>query len=222
VEKGEVKSMKIRKDMIFAILTTFCMCALMFTVIPIRSGLPYDPWADIDDNGKIDMKDIGNVAARFMASGDSTKNVNVTNWPLPYPPFKTILYTENFTWWNYTGDICFYPHPQEADDVGGYSKMSVEVLVKDAGPRVYGWTNITLNSMQCGISGLMASQHHQRLTNTPTNSYYMEWGGAPPIGQMSGSNEVFWRYITVYGVQISSTLETGWILVDIYLYFWND
>jgi hypothetical protein len=62
--------MKIRKDMIFAVLTTFCLCALMFAVIPIRSGLPYDAWSDIDDNGKIDMKDIGNVAARFMTTGE--------------------------------------------------------------------------------------------------------------------------------------------------------
>jgi len=73
--------MKIRKNMIFAVLTTFCLSALMFTVIPIRSGLPYDPWADIDANGKIDMKDIGNVASQFGTAGDSTKNVNVTNWP---------------------------------------------------------------------------------------------------------------------------------------------
>jgi hypothetical protein len=49
----------------------------MFAVIPIRSGLPYDPWSDIDDSGKIDMKDIGNVAARFMTSGDSAKNVTI-------------------------------------------------------------------------------------------------------------------------------------------------
>jgi hypothetical protein len=69
--------MKIRKDMIFAVLTTFCMCALMFGVMPIRSGLPYDAWSDIDDSGKIDMKDIGNVAARFMTSGDSAKNVTI-------------------------------------------------------------------------------------------------------------------------------------------------
>jgi hypothetical protein len=68
---------KIRKDVIFAVLTTFCMCALMFAVIPIRSGLPYDAWSDIDDSGKIDMKDIGNVAARFMTSGDSAKNVTI-------------------------------------------------------------------------------------------------------------------------------------------------
>lgn len=36
----------IRKDVIFAVLTTFCLCALVFSVTPIRSGPPYDPWAD--------------------------------------------------------------------------------------------------------------------------------------------------------------------------------
>ena len=63
--------MKIRKDMIFAVLTTLCMCALMFTVIPIRSGLPYDPWADLDDNGFIDIKDVSYVARLFGATGEA-------------------------------------------------------------------------------------------------------------------------------------------------------
>jgi hypothetical protein len=72
--------MKIRKDMIFAILVTFCMCALMFAVIPIRSGLPYDPWADIQPDtpdGKIDIKDVSAVARLFGTTGDSTKNVTI-------------------------------------------------------------------------------------------------------------------------------------------------
>jgi hypothetical protein len=55
--------MKIRRDIIFAVLTTFCICALMFAVIPIRSGLPpYDPWADINEDGKIDSKDLAYIA----------------------------------------------------------------------------------------------------------------------------------------------------------------
>lgn len=31
--------------------------------------LPYDPWADIDDNGKIDIKDLAYSAARYGAVG---------------------------------------------------------------------------------------------------------------------------------------------------------
>jgi len=66
--------MKIRKDMIFVVLTTFCLSALMFAVIPIRSSTSglgeYSPWMDTNDDGKIDMYDIGNVAAQYMTSGD--------------------------------------------------------------------------------------------------------------------------------------------------------
>ena len=104
--------MKIRKDMIFAVLTTFCMCALMFTVVPIRSGLPYDPWADIDDNGKIDMKDIGNVAAQFMASGDPTKNVNVTNWPEDRPTI-VMKQTQRIPIMESTADGVYIPYGNE-------------------------------------------------------------------------------------------------------------
>lgn len=70
----------IRKDVMFAIVTTFCLCALMFAVIPIRSANPYDPWADMNDDGKVNMFDIGYVASRFGTVGDAAKPVNVTNW----------------------------------------------------------------------------------------------------------------------------------------------
>lgn len=72
----------IRKDVMLAVLATFCLAVTLFSLAPVRSSQPYNPWADIDDNGKIDMKDIGNVAARFMTSGDSTKPVEVSayNW----------------------------------------------------------------------------------------------------------------------------------------------
>ena len=76
--------MKIRKDMMFAVITTFCLSALMFAVIPIQSGLPYDPWADIQPDtpdGKSDIRDVSAVARLFGTSGDSTKNVTVTNFP---------------------------------------------------------------------------------------------------------------------------------------------
>ncbi len=67
----------IRKDVVSAILTTFCLCALLFSVAPTRSALPYDPWADINEDGKINMVDIANVAAQFGTLGDPTKNVTI-------------------------------------------------------------------------------------------------------------------------------------------------
>jgi len=47
-----------------------------------ETAFPYDPWADINDDGKIDIRDIAYVAAQFGTYGDPTKNVTVTNWPL--------------------------------------------------------------------------------------------------------------------------------------------
>ena len=105
--------MKIRKDMIFAILTTFCLSALMFAVIPIRGGLPYDPWSDIDDSGKIDMKDIGNVAARFMTSGDSAKNVTIAGHA------NKLAYTNSTT---VSGNSYFLTPFISVD---GYSKVTI-------------------------------------------------------------------------------------------------
>ena len=71
-----------KKDLIVAVLITFCLTATLFMVIPTRSqGGAYDPWADIDDSGRIDMYDIGYTARLFASEGDPTKDVNVTNWP---------------------------------------------------------------------------------------------------------------------------------------------
>lgn len=65
--------MRVRRDTVFAVLTTISLAMILFTMVPTRSlpsGLPYDPWMDINDDGQIDMKDIGNVAARFMTTGE--------------------------------------------------------------------------------------------------------------------------------------------------------
>ncbi len=38
-------------------------------LVRVSATLPYDPWDDINDDGKIDIKDIADVAARFGTSG---------------------------------------------------------------------------------------------------------------------------------------------------------
>jgi hypothetical protein len=67
----------------------------LFSLAPVRSSQPYDPWADIDDNRKINMN-IGYLATMFGAGGDPTKNVTVTNWPVELMP-QTIVVYQNYT-----------------------------------------------------------------------------------------------------------------------------
>jgi hypothetical protein len=59
----------IRKDVIFAVLATFCLTTILFTVIPVGSYGTYDPWIDFNDDGKIDVKDVSLVASNFGSKG---------------------------------------------------------------------------------------------------------------------------------------------------------
>jgi hypothetical protein len=74
--------MKIGKNMIIAIMITFCFTASLFIIIPIRSATsPYDPMLDYNHDGKISLADLVAIANSYGTTGDPTVNVNVTNWP---------------------------------------------------------------------------------------------------------------------------------------------
>ena len=80
----------IKKGMIIAVLITFCLTATLFMVIPTNSSSgprDYNPWYDVNNDGKIDVKDIYGVSMKYgtTATEDSTRNVNVTNWPQDRP-----------------------------------------------------------------------------------------------------------------------------------------
>jgi hypothetical protein len=94
-----------KKDLIIAVLCTFCLATTLFTVIPrISSTGTYDPWLDINDDGKIDMKDIAFVARAFSSHGTPLNktslkiylNTNVTfaNQEASDPPY---IYKFNIT-----------------------------------------------------------------------------------------------------------------------------
>jgi len=70
-----------RKDFIIIVLISFFLAVTLYPKITGSVG-EYDPWLDYNDDGKVDMRDIGPVARAFGASGDLTKNVIVTNFPL--------------------------------------------------------------------------------------------------------------------------------------------
>jgi predicted secreted protein len=66
---------------VIAVLTLACLATVLLTVVPIRSGTPgpgeYDPWLDWNDDGKIDMKDIGRVASAFGTGGQNISKASL-------------------------------------------------------------------------------------------------------------------------------------------------
>lgn len=73
-----------RRDFVVTALLTFCLTALLFMVIPTKSQETgeYDPWSDINGDGKIDILDVVSMTRIYATSGDPTRNMNITNFPL--------------------------------------------------------------------------------------------------------------------------------------------
>jgi len=63
--------MKLRKDVLIAVLATFCITSALFAVKPSGSqaSRQYDPWMDINDDGIIDYMDIVNICRLFGTTG---------------------------------------------------------------------------------------------------------------------------------------------------------
>jgi hypothetical protein len=94
-------------------------------MLAIRSyaGWPYDPWSDINDDGKMRVDDVLDVASRFGTDGDPTRNVNVTNWPKS---------SDVPIWWDhYLADGATATSPVQHSD--GYSRLHILIRVTGLG-----------------------------------------------------------------------------------------
>jgi hypothetical protein len=79
---GEVKEkMKITfsKLMSTALVVAFLASALLINIHTSSNASNYDPWYDINGDGKIDIKDATLIGLGWQAQGDPTRNVNITN-----------------------------------------------------------------------------------------------------------------------------------------------
>lgn len=65
-----------RKDLIIAVLLTFCLAATLFMVAATKSQ-EYDPWADLNGDGKINILDVTGMTSIYGMSGDATRNVTI-------------------------------------------------------------------------------------------------------------------------------------------------
>jgi hypothetical protein len=110
------------------------LTALMLTLafIPIsgsQASKQYDPWMDINDDGRIDMRDITQLCLNFMATGDPTKTVNVTNW-MPKQP-QGIFYGKFNVSWSNTGATITPVVGAGFLNVNGYNKIYVYAIYYD-------------------------------------------------------------------------------------------
>ncbi len=87
--------MKITSSVLVNVSLVIVLMSSMFLVGLTSSIGEYDPWLDTNDDGRIDMRDIGDLARAFGTAGDSAKNVTITghatkvltlayNYDLPY------------------------------------------------------------------------------------------------------------------------------------------
>jgi len=51
-------------------------------IIQLTSSAKYDPWADLDGDGDVDIFDIVDIATRYDTKGDATREVNVVSLPV--------------------------------------------------------------------------------------------------------------------------------------------
>lgn len=78
-----------KKSMVIAF---FAIILLTLAFVPIsRLVGSYDPWLDYDGNGIIDAHDLHPLGQAYGTSGDPTRNVNVTNWPVQHELFPQNL-----------------------------------------------------------------------------------------------------------------------------------
>jgi hypothetical protein len=69
-----------RKGLDVGVLLGFLVFALVFAVLPVGSQWQrqYDPWADINDDGWVDGKDIAYICSLFGKTGDPAKTVIIS------------------------------------------------------------------------------------------------------------------------------------------------
>ena len=103
--------MKIRRDLVVVALATFCLTASLFMIRASRSG--WDPWADIKEDGIVDIYDAIMLSNAFGTSGDTTKNVTIAGHA------NKLAYTNSTT---VSGNTYFLTPFISVD---GYSKVTI-------------------------------------------------------------------------------------------------
>ena len=211
----------IRRDLIAAILLTFMVTVLFFGIQLTRSAAPYDAWLDTNDDGTINMRDIGATVQAFGTSGDPTKNVNVTNWP----SCRVTLHSINCTW---TDGYGAYSLPN-LGSTAGYSRMGIMIVARDwkQTVNIEDYANFTINSISwfaIDQESLGSFSSNPLPFPSGKNTYAYVALALPPTTRVVGTTgvvETCGQYFTLT-LGLRSNVLSGWAILDVYAYCRNE
>jgi hypothetical protein len=133
-----------KRSLAVGVVLGFLLSALVFAVLPVGSQWQrqYDPWADINDDGKIDAKDIGYVCTLYGKSGD---------------PAKTVIIGKHEAFFDVRNGTITSPGYYYYFNATGWDRISIAIKVKGTAavyccwwwgsrelpPIPYAWFNVT-------------------------------------------------------------------------------
>jgi hypothetical protein len=217
--------MKIRKDVVIAILITFCFTVSVLMVIPIRSAnSPYDPWLDYYHTGKIGLQDLVALANAYGTTGDPTCNVNVTNWPQNSESVQIDVL--NCSWINGYG----YTLPSAAVEVAGFSRAYLYIRPDSSLQASQGSYTVDVRVAQVYWEGstVNGSFLSYEVPDYTTNHINVEVRNGQPVQptwqqfDSSSGLDIKGPYLQAMLYCNTTAPSSGWVIMDVFAYLRNE
>jgi hypothetical protein len=206
--------MRNMRNMIMAIMITFCFTASICMVIPINSASTktYNAFSDINHDGAVNLSDLVLMANSYGTSGDPTLNVTVMNQPSiePTPSYCIQQYALNITGpgvWTSPVIYC-----------GGYSEISIlfgtafynvsQALSQSAAVTVNVQSISWYSNSTIPPTGLDNS--NEALSSNPCNAVY--YFNGTTIIQYAYDTETFGPYFQLNFFPTISCLSSPWFI----------
>lgn len=197
------------KNIVLAILLTFCITAVLFTAIPVNStetvnstvtpsstvsSTTYDPWKDVNHDGRINVLDLIQVAVDMGGSGDPALNVTVTNMP---PDVDTLVWWQTIV--NQAGissplyNVKGYAHLNLLGRADLTSSDTVTIVVEGA---IYNATHTTFSPIivySRTLTGYPSNTFSANIPVPSTNFYIIAYGSSSTNYHISLSFYATWN-----------------------------
>jgi hypothetical protein len=128
-------------------LTVIAVLLAPSLLVGLTASATYDPWCDLDEDGKVSIFDVVQIAASYGTTGDPSKNVTVTNWPSPAPYYEAQVQYLNVSWVNYDA------HDLLVVTCGGFSQLYLYATVDVVMSGTYSF-NVSVYAIQWNPGGL--------------------------------------------------------------------